>query len=1241
VTLALERPAGESKAAGAPAAPSPTQTIAWRTLRSATLRFCIVVAIATLLSYLNVRNGLEQQSLASLERYAEQRQARESALFGLASANLAIAAAEYQKALAAIDVPTARERFAQMFEQRPDGTMRLTLDVFAKTSISGLIGRHTVIDDDLKRRLVAGVDMLARFGPAWGGSFTNLHLITPENAVLMYWPGQPWALNAADWEIFGKLALVSEAPDGVFVVAEQPAITNTKERWSGLYFDYAVNDWMASVTRPVVGPERHLVSIGHDIMLHELINRVLGSDLQGTYNVLFDEQGRLIAHPRYMDAIQTKNGALTVKDTGDPHLAEIYRLASTRPEGQTLVANPGSDEFLAVTRLGGPGWLLVTVLPRAIAASQAWSTARLILMVSGLALLIEILILYAALRREVTQPLRQLMDAATRIAAGRFGTRLDLQRPDEVGALASAFNTMAREIEARETTLSERSAHLAELNTQLAHELEERKRAESELARHRELNALLNGIDYGILFLDPDLRARIANRAYKELWGIPDSLIAQGVHVRELFDHNRDSGLYGVAPESWDAFISGRIAKVMRGDSPPSEMRLGNGRIVRYQCVALPDGGRMLTYLDVTDHKLALEALQAAEREQRRLLELAPFPLAVTRLSDGRVLYANARISAMGLGGTGAHAPSFYADPAERTRILALLERDGRVSDYEVEMLLPDGRRFWALINAALIDYGGEAALIAVFNSIEEIKERERQLIEAKRVAVAALRDLNAVLDTIDYGVLFLDSDLSVRLANRAYREVWDVPARFYSVQRTLREDMELSYRLGLYDLGEGDWKAYVEDRLAAIRAGTIPPTEMRFANGRVVQYQCIALPDGGRMLTYFDITELKRAEATLRRHLAAMETSRDGMAILGADGIYTYVNAAHARIYGFDDPAELVGSSWERLYGPQECERFANVAMPTLFRDGHWSGEAIGLKRDGTTFPQDVSLAALDGGGLICVVRDITERRQREEALQDAKRTAEEANRAKSAFLANMSHELRTPLNAIIGFTRIVLRRSGDVLPERQAANLEKILLSANHLLSLINDVLDLAKIESGRMDVKARSLALAPLVEACVKTIEPMVAGREVRLLTRIAPDLPLLISDEDKIRQILLNLLSNAAKFTERGSIVVSAVRRGARVEIAVADTGPGIPEEARELVFEAFRQADAGTTRQHGGTGLGLSISRHLAALIGGELSLESEVGRGSTFTLSLPVGGPLSLGAVPLRERVRTEEDAVS
>ncbi|NJN54164.1 MAG: GAF domain-containing protein [Anaerolineae bacterium] len=235
----------------------------------------------------------------------------------------------------------------------------------------------------------------------------------------------------------------------------------------------------------------------------------------------------------------------------------------------------------------------------------------------------------------------------------------------------------------------------------------------------------------------------------------------------------------------------------------------------------------------------------------------------------------------------------------------------------------------------------------------------------------------------------------------------------------------------------------------------------------------------------------------------------------------------------------------------------------------------------------------------------------------ESARAIAMQANEAKSAFLANMSHELRTPLNAIIGFTRIVRRRSSDTLPDRQLHNLDKVLVSAEQLLSIINTILDIAKIEAGRMEVQSAQFNLVTVVDLCLTAVQPLLHPG-VTVIKEIPPDLPVLTSDQDKVRQILINLLSNAAKFTNDGHLTIQAVSDGETLVIAVQDTGMGISADVLDRIFEEFEQASPAIRQQYGGVGLGLALSRSLARLLGGHITVSSTPGVGSTFILTLPI-----------------------
>ena len=303
-------------------------------------------------------------------------------------------------------------------------------------------------------------------------------------------------------------------------------------------------------------------------------------------------------------------------------------------------------------------------------------------------------------------------------------------------------------------------------------------------------------------------------------------------------------------------------------------------------------------------------------------------------------------------------------------------------------------------------------------------------------------------------------------------------------------------------------------------------------------------------------------------------------------------------------------------LQGLSQAAEFRSILAVPMLHDGKPIGAITVAGPAARPFPdkQIALLKTFADQAVIAVenVRLFTE-------IQDKTQQLEIANRHKSEFLANMSHELRTPLNAVIGFSEVLIEKMFGEINPKQEEYLQDILSSGKHLLSLINDILDLSKIEAGRMELEAQPFDLPAALDNALTLIKERAARNSIGLEVHVDPRIGEILADERKVKQVLLNLLSNAVKFTpEGGKIIMSAVMNGEAVAVSVADTGIGIAAEDRETVFEEFRQVGTDYARKREGTGLGLALARRLVELHGGKLSLQSELGKGSTFTFTIPV-----------------------
>jgi PAS domain S-box-containing protein len=393
---------------------------------------------------------------------------------------------------------------------------------------------------------------------------------------------------------------------------------------------------------------------------------------------------------------------------------------------------------------------------------------------------------------------------------------------------------------------------------------------------------------------------------------------------------------------------------------------------------------------------------------------------------------------------------------------------------------------------------------------------------------------------------------------------------------------------------------------------------------------------------SWSDINQRKRAEeAALKEVLEArtrltdaIETISEGFSLYDAEDKLIVCNSRYQELFASHADVMVPGVRFETILRTvtergliKDAEGRRDAWIEERLARHHAASETHVQRRSDGRWIQ-VSERKTANGGVVAIYADITELKQHEAELAFARDAAEEANRTKSTFLANMSHELRTPLNAIIGYSEILQENAADKGDKESIEDLQKIESAGRHLLGLINNILDLSKIEAGKMDVFIEAVDIQALVKEVLSIVKPL-ADKSENLIEVICPaDISSFRSDQTKVKQCLLNLLSNANKFTSRGTLALMVTREGnSRVCFRVSDTGVGMTKEQLARLFQAFSQADASTTKRFGGTGLGLAITKCFCTMLGGDVTVESTPGTGSTFTIMLPDQGVAPVAVV--------------
>ncbi len=650
-------------------------------------------------------------------------------------------------------------------------------------------------------------------------------------------------------------------------------------------------------------------------------------------------------------------------------------------------------------------------------------------------------------------------------------------------------------------------------------------------------------------------------------------------------------------------------------------------------------------------------AVRESEQQFRAIASATPVPVLVSRLSDGSILYANAQSAALlnipleEL--IGSSTADFYFNLGDRPHILDTLAKDGYLQDYELHCKKSDGTPFWAMISVQPLLFHGQPTALCALYDLTQRKQAEQTLQESekrlRRQSLALLqlgrqRTLNsgalnvgireiteAAARTLEvekvsvwlynqgrFGTRYpIDPQLNFTtrvLAHKQTEAIDTEAAREGNDDRANHSKFKIpNLKLVCLDL----YDRTIENHLSR---ESISPTDLKCS---ILDVECGTAGENWRSDN--DLAPAPNTANSPKTNSCHLSSVAEHSAVMpNASKPNSSILNVAIRLSG-----QIVGIlSLEHIGAPRQwaleertfADSLANlVALAIEGFERQRAQEALSKAKAQLEMIVDRRTAQLTAANKLLRI-EIAERKRAEIALQEALHKAEAASRAKSTFLANMSHELRTPLNAIIGYSEMLEEEaleSGleDIIPDTQ-----KIHNAGKHLLTLINDILDLSKIEAGRMELYLEKFDLGNLIEEVVATLHPLVEKNHNQLQVSCCVNLGVMYADLTKVRQILFNLLSNALKFTESGTVLLSATREAAGgsdwVYLQVSDTGIGMSAQQQQGLFQPFMQGDASTTRKYGGTGLGLAISRLFCQIMGGDITLESELGVGSSFVVKL-------------------------
>ncbi|MHA1537891.1 MAG: PAS-domain containing protein [Alphaproteobacteria bacterium] len=746
------------------------------------------------------------------------------------------------------------------------------------------------------------------------------------------------------------------------------------------------------------------------------------------------------------------------------------------------------------------------------------------------------------------------------------------------------------------------------------------------------LQTVLDTVDQGISMFDADLKLVAFNDRLRVLQGLPPRRFKLGDPFEKFIRHFAERGEYGEG--DIDRMVDDRVALAKKFAAHKFERVRPDGQIIEIQGKPVPGGGGFVTtYTDVTERRSAEHELRESEERIRGVLDNVADGV-ITIDEEGKIESFNPAAESMfGYSAKAAIGQPVTilmtgADKTDHQKYIAKYRTTNKpsilgIGPREVIGCRKDGSTFPISLAVSKVKIGERRLFIG---SVRDVTERKNHEAELEKIRT----DLQMVLDNVDQGISMIDANMVNTVFNDKFLELLEFPKNKFKPGNTFEKFIRFNAERGEY--GEGDVDEQVEERVELARKFEPHSFERQRPDGRCLEIRGKPIPGGGGFVTtYTDVTERNRADEALRtseeRYALAMEGAGEGLWDWDIDKDTVYLSRRLREFFGREETGQEVrSSSWVDRIHTEDIGRYRNCLVSHIkgeidqfeceFRMLNAAGEYRWVLDRGIALHDDDGHAYRMAGS----VHDITERKRAEQETRDAKDMAEAANITKGRFLATMSHELRTPLNAIIGFSEMMTSELFGTLGNPHYIEYARdIHESGIHLLNLINDILDVSKLEAGKIEIIDNDCQVGEVIAAVGLFVRERALEGDVEIEFADVSALPPLRADERRLKQILINLLSNAVKFTPAGGKVTVSARADAALGfiIEVRDTGIGIAPEDIPKALEPFAQIDSTLSRRYEGTGLGLPLTKSLIELHGGTISIESALGEGTLITVTFP------------------------